>query len=239
MSRAIRSRRPRGLIRIRNCQQHGGLFIEQLQGVGRFQAAGVRPEDPGKPIHGLHVGRRGRHHQERAAGQLGVRRKRVTQIAAHQPIAADVLEPRVRIVKFDELQILQIGARRRLVHDLGNDNGRGPGRGAEWFVRTRLSGDDAAGDVHLIAELSRRGLGGIVAADDEAHIELAGQGEIDAAEQAPGLAVVARITVENIADALEAQIGVGIIGGEIPARSACAPRHGAGLEERAIHGRGR
>ena len=61
-----------------------------------------------------------------------VRGKREIDVARN-PVSADVLEIRIGVMDFDELEHVAPRIRRRIIHDLGNGNGRAAAGGARRF----------------------------------------------------------------------------------------------------------
>ena len=120
MPRAVRRNRPRANARIGNSQQNCALFIEQFQGLALFQTPGVGAKDVGNTVNTGDVIGRGSDDREAVGGDERPCRERVIHIGAGKPVAAYILEPRIGVVDFNELQVSPVRARRGLIHDFGD-----------------------------------------------------------------------------------------------------------------------
>ena len=89
-------------------------------------------------------------------------------------IIAHVLEPGIGIVKLDELEVVAVRARRWFVHDFRNHQASLAAGRTEGLVRIDDGAHHRAADFGDVAKLGGSGLTGVVAAEGEANVNLAG-----------------------------------------------------------------
>ncbi len=182
----------------------------------------------------MQIGRRRRDDQESSPGQDRSRGDSVEDVPG-QAIAANVFPPGIAVVKLDILQVPPIGARGRIIHKLGNHQGGAPAARPQAFIGTGHRPDETVAHIGDIPELGRRGLARGVAADGQAEVNLARQGNGRAAQLRPGLAIITGKTAEGIARAFEPKPSIGIINRELAAELAGAAGGVAPFKERADH----
>ena len=134
MAGAIRRDRPRRFVGVGNLQVNRPSVVAQPHQPGTLQSVRIRSDDVGDTVSALNVRGRFGHDQKRAPLQDRVRRKCKINIAG-QPIPADVLEERIGVKQLDVFQRCAVGARRGLIHDLGNDQAGLAAGGTERFPR--------------------------------------------------------------------------------------------------------
>ena len=95
----------------------------------------VRPQDIGDAVNVLKALRGGCNGKVTTAGDDGSGRDNIAHIIGEEAVAADVVEPRVGIIKFNELNVVAVDAWSGFVHDFRDDDGSFAAGRADDFVR--------------------------------------------------------------------------------------------------------
>ena len=93
------------------------------------------------PVHGLDISGRCRDNEEAQGWQGGVGRKGEIGVTGEAK-AAHVGRNGFGVVELDELEVLSVRTRLRMVHDFGDDQPGPPARRAQWFDRAPNSQSD-------------------------------------------------------------------------------------------------